>query len=131
MAKRKTILGIHKCGQQTSCAPYAPLGCSVFYSPCCKSEVVVSGNGSTHWHSCARCGVPCDPIQTNASRIMDNLSNAENWVKHGDFANAFIRVQEAYNAIRVIYFRKQNASGEGRAIARTLDPIVGSSGGDE
>lgn len=29
MAKRKTILGIPKCGQPTSCAPYAPLGCSV------------------------------------------------------------------------------------------------------
>lgn len=28
MAKRKTILGIPKCGQATSCAPYAPLGCS-------------------------------------------------------------------------------------------------------
>ena len=28
MAKRKTILGITKCGQPTSCAPYAPLGCS-------------------------------------------------------------------------------------------------------
>ena len=28
MAKRKTILGIPKCGQEASCAPYAPLGCS-------------------------------------------------------------------------------------------------------
>ena len=28
MAKRKTILGIPKCGQPTSCAPSAPLGCS-------------------------------------------------------------------------------------------------------
>ena len=28
MSKRKTILGIPKCGQPTTCAPYAPPGCS-------------------------------------------------------------------------------------------------------
>ena len=34
MAKRKTILGIPKWGQPTSCAPYAPLGCSALELLC-------------------------------------------------------------------------------------------------
>lgn len=34
MAKRKTILGIPKCGQPTSCAPYAPPCCSALELLC-------------------------------------------------------------------------------------------------
>ena len=114
MAKRKTILGIPKCGQPTSCAPYAPPGCSVSYSPCCKSEVVVAGDGQTHWYSCARCGGPCDPLTASVSGILAHLSNCADWIKVGDIANALIRAQEAYNGLRAITSRKQNPTGQTR-----------------
>ena len=59
----------------TACEEYPARRCSVFYSPCCKSEVVVAGDGQTHWHSCARCGRPCDPLTASVSGILAHLSN--------------------------------------------------------
>lgn len=82
--------------------------CSVSYSPCCKSEVIVAGEGSTHWYSCARCGMPCDPLTASVSGILAHLSNCANWINVGDFANALIRAQEACNCIRAITSRIQN-----------------------
>ena len=44
MAKRKTILGIPKCGQPTSCAPSAPLGCSTQENPIRRAIVFYLSN---------------------------------------------------------------------------------------
>jgi hypothetical protein len=57
----------------------APEGCAqstgsdFLVTPCCKVPAIVAGSDEgTHWHSCPKCGRPCDPVEPDAVPYDDN-----------------------------------------------------------
>jgi len=78
MAKRKTILGIPKHGQPTSCAPYAPLDCSALRDRLVGIELRLSIHpaGMDDWNWYEQLCLECADEIAECVRQLDQMQNA-------------------------------------------------------